>query len=453
MSSKKAELQAKLAAIQKEKEERERWEKEWLTREMAEEEAREAEEAAREAKRKKKEEAEKKLAAERRKREEERKRASEAEKAEKAKTKAKGSVKPRPKDKGKEKAREGSPMDLATNLEQFGDGPSDSEDAMLLAMEASRNQAETDRVRKKAGESSKGKRKTREPSVDEESSTKERFSCDSCIAKGQVCEEPVGRASTCPACQRSKTACKVNGVRRGDLGKVKRRKVDAETGGDMGAILSIFEKMLEENREFHKAVLAEFAANRKHNARVQRLLTEVADPTYAYTPPSEEHVAEEWRPITVEEIEFTNRAMYEIEKAGKVPAAWEYTGPGPVPDSQDVWNWFHRKGVINRQGRYLGGHRDLLSKAESEEDEEVEVIEVDGPKDEMSGAANEVSESGGPSGPSIDPVTESTSGKKSEDEEGEKGEAEETGDEGVEGEERDPEVRDVEKGVGEMVVD
>ncbi|KAF8343321.1 hypothetical protein F5887DRAFT_1075878 [Amanita rubescens] len=444
MSSKKAELQAKLAAIQKEKEERERREKERvrlegerlaeLTRQMAEEEAREAEEAAREAERKKKEEAEKKLAAERRKREEERKRASEAEKAEKAKTKAKGSVKPRPKDKGKEKAREG-------------------EDAMLLAMEASRNQAETDRVRKKAGESSKGKRKTREPSVDEESSTKERFSCDSCIAKGQVCEEPVGRASTCPACQRSKTACKVNGVRRGDLGKGKRRKVDAETGGDMGAILSIFEKMLEENREFHKAVLAEFAANRKHNARVRRLLTEAADPTYAYTPPSEEHVAEEWRPITVEEIEFTNRAMYEIEKAGKVPAAWDYTGPGPVPDSQDVWNWFHRKGVINRQGRYLGGHRDLLSKAESEEDEEVEVIEVDGPEDEMSGAANEVSESGGPSGPSIDPVTESTSGKKSEDEEGEKGEAEETGDEGVEGEERDPEVRDVEKGVGEMVVD
>ncbi|KAF8336704.1 hypothetical protein F5887DRAFT_920740 [Amanita rubescens] len=452
MSSKKAELQAKLAAIQKEKEERERQEKEWvrlegerlveLTREMAEEEAREAEEAAREAERKKKEEAEKKLAAERRKCEEERKRASEAEKAEKAKTKARESGKPRPKDKGKEKAREGSPMDLATNLEQFGDGPSDSEDAMLLAMEASRNQAETDRVRKKAGESSKGKRKKREPSVDED-----------CIAKGQVCEEPVGRASTCPACQRSKTACKVNGVRRGDLGKVKRRKVDAETGGDMGAILSIFEKMLEENREFHKAVLAEFAANWKHNARVRRLLTEAADPTYAYTPPSEEHVAEEWRPITVEEIEFTNRAMYEIEKAGKVPAAWEYTGPGPIPDSQDVWDWFHRKGVINRQGRYLGGHRDLLSKAESEDGEEVEVIEVDGPEDEMSRAANKVSESGGPSGPSIDPVTESTSGKKSEDEEGEKDEAGGTEDEGVEGEERDPEVLDVEKGVGEMVVD
>jgi hypothetical protein len=175
MSSKLAKLQAKIAAMQEEKAKREREEKEQeaeLERQLEVEVALEAErkrkveEAVREAEQKKEEAEKKKLAAEQRKREEERKRASEVEKG--SRPKAKGAisvaVKPRPKGKEKGKAREASPME--TNLERFGDGPAESDDTVLLAMEASRNQAETDQVWRRAGESSK--RKSREMSEDSE---------------------------------------------------------------------------------------------------------------------------------------------------------------------------------------------------------------------------------------------------------------------------------------------
>ena len=95
-----------------------------------------------------------------------------------------------------------------------------------------------------------------------------------------------------------------------------------------------------------------------------RLLTEAADLTYAYVPPGRDrHIADEWRPVMESEIEFTNQALHKIEKAGKVPMGWKYEGPNPPLNLQWVWKWFHHKGIINRHGRYLGGHEDLMSES------------------------------------------------------------------------------------------
>ncbi|KAF8317816.1 hypothetical protein F5887DRAFT_928706 [Amanita rubescens] len=156
MSSKLGKIKAKLATMQKEKEERERQEQkekeEWerLEQEQVAELEWELEaEVAHEAEWKKKEEAEKREAVEQRKHEEARKKELEAER------KARASVKPGPKDKGKSKARETSVMDLVLNVEQLGDG------------KASGKQLESEQIRKKAGESSK--RKARELSAESES--------------------------------------------------------------------------------------------------------------------------------------------------------------------------------------------------------------------------------------------------------------------------------------------
>ncbi|KAF8317810.1 hypothetical protein F5887DRAFT_928701 [Amanita rubescens] len=115
------------------------------------------------------------------------------------------------------------------------------------------------------------------------------------MAKGQECEEPVGRAVNCPACQHAKIACMGDRVWRGDLGKAKRRKLEKGelgTSGDLGSILGVLEKMLVENREFHQAVLRE---SWRHQMRVERLLTEVVDPTYAYVPAKDRDVEYEWK--------------------------------------------------------------------------------------------------------------------------------------------------------------
>jgi hypothetical protein len=260
----------------------------------------------------------------------------------------------------------------------------------------------------------------------------------------------VGKAVACPNCQRGKIKCQINGVGRGDLGKGKKKakpeaKSSAGSGGELAAILAVLEKMQAESAEFHKELLA---ANRRHHSKVERLLTEAADPTYAYVPPRrDQRLAEEWRPITESEIELTNQALVEIEKAGKIPKEWEYRGLDPPPDMQLVWEWFHRKGVVNRRGWYIGGHRDLLSESESEEEKEViELDESEGDEAGPSGATNEASESGGPSGPSVEPVTE-TSEKKSDDEMDETEEKE-----GEKETERDPGVQAVEKGVEDMVM-
>ena len=118
------------------------------------------------------------MAAERRKREEERKRASEeANKAVKTKVKEKVLVAGKPRSKGKSKAREVPPMDLESNLRRFGDGPTESEDTMMLAMEVSRHQKEVNWIQKRIGESSKQKERERsEDSEGAESSKRVRMS-------------------------------------------------------------------------------------------------------------------------------------------------------------------------------------------------------------------------------------------------------------------------------------
>ena len=75
---------------------------------------------------------------------------------------------PRPAYKGKGKARERSPEtnDLATNLKKYGDGPTAEEDEVMLATEASRNQAESERVRRQGR-----KRKMGEPHDSDEAGT------------------------------------------------------------------------------------------------------------------------------------------------------------------------------------------------------------------------------------------------------------------------------------------
>ncbi len=175
-----AQLQAQLAALQKQKEEHEREEREqerrergqqveleWQVDEVVAQEAKHVKKAVEEAEQRRKVEAKKRLAVEQRKHEEERKGASMAEKAKKTVSVV---GKSRSKGKGKAREREASPMDLQSNLRAFGDGPTESDDAMLLAMEANRNQVETDWVRGHMGESSK--RKSREISEDTESTGK-----------------------------------------------------------------------------------------------------------------------------------------------------------------------------------------------------------------------------------------------------------------------------------------
>jgi hypothetical protein len=257
-----------------------------------------------------------------------------------------------------------------------------------------------------------------------------------------LCEEPEGKKGrSCPNCARGKVKCQINGVGRGELAKDKKKtkgevKPSVGSGTELAAILAVLEKVLAENRGFHKAVLA---ANQRHYSKVERLLTEAADPTYAYVPPGQDtHIDDEWRPITESEIELTNQALNQIEQAGKIPTQWEYRGPSPPADMQRVWEWFYRKGVINRRGRYLGGHEDLMSEYESEE-EAREIIDLEDSEDDEEGprGAGEMSESGGPSGPSHEPTTEPS--EKRSDDDGET-------------KEKDSEVQAVEKGVEDMVV-
>jgi hypothetical protein len=276
------------------------------------------------------------------------------------------------------------------------------------------------------------------------------WSLCSCQARGLPCKEPQGKAVVCPNCQKGKIKCQINGVSHGDLGKGKGKakseaKSSAGSRGELAAILAILEKMQAENLEFHQELLA---ANRRHHLKVERLLTEAADLTYAYIPlRCDQQLAEEWQLITESEIELTNQALIEIKKAGKILTEWEYRGLDPSPDMQLVWEWFHRKGVINRRGWYIGGHKDLLSESESEEEKEViELDELEGDEAGPSRAVNEASESGGPSGLSIGLVTE-TSERKSDDKMDEMEEKE--GGKEMEG---DLGVQAVEKGVEDMVM-
>ena len=189
-----------------------------------------------------------------------------------------------------------------------------------------------------------------------------------------MCMKPRGRAYTCPACQKAKIACLVNKVRRGGLDKpkTKRAKLEGEGKSEAGpGAGSSRETGMGEVVQLLQELLAE---TRRHNARTEELLGAlVEDPNYV--PPLEDpsEPEYEWRPVTEPEHEMVREIAADLRRKAKEPLGWSARYPHlalNTTEMGDLWWWFHKKGLVDADGDYIGssmGSDDEAGEGKNEE--------------------------------------------------------------------------------------